>query len=111
MLRGDVTPQSAPVRTSPGRRTQLRKNSTLREQLRRAERMRRLVAVGLVAPLVLFILFTFAIPLAGIVWRAIDDRDVARVLPRTVVALAAWDGHQLPDETAYRSLISDLRAA
>lgn len=87
------------------------RSNALRTQLRRAERLRRLSALGLVAPLGVFILFTFAIPLGGIAWRAVDDSNVSRVLPRTVAALAAWDGHQLPDEAVYRALVNDLRAA
>jgi putative spermidine/putrescine transport system permease protein len=84
---------------------------SLKAQLRRADRARRLMAVVLVAPLMLFVAGTFAVPLAGIVWRSVDDREVARVLPDTVAALSNWDGHDLPAEPAYRALLHDLRRA
>ena len=61
---------------------------SLKAQLRHADRMSRLTAVALVAPLMLFVAFSFAVPLAGIIWRSVDDREVARVLPDTMAALA-----------------------
>ena len=84
---------------------------SLKARLRRADRRRRLTAVALVAPLMLFVAFTFAAPLAGIVWRSVDDREVARVLPDTIAALRSWNGHDLPSEPVYRALIDDLRRA
>jgi putative spermidine/putrescine transport system permease protein len=84
---------------------------SLKARLRRADRRRRLTAVALVAPLMLFVAFTFAVPLAGIVWRSVDDREVARVLPDTIAALRGWNGRDLPPELAYRALIDDLRRA
>jgi putative spermidine/putrescine transport system permease protein len=87
------------------------RSGSLKKQLKQAERLRRLAALALVAPLGLFILFTFAVPLAGIAWRSVNDADVRRVLPQTVAALADWNGRELPDEGAYRALVRDLRAA
>jgi putative spermidine/putrescine transport system permease protein len=67
--------------------------------------------VALVAPLLIFLLLTFAVPLGGMLWRAIADTEVEPVLPRTVVALRNWDGRQLPGEDAYRALLHDLADA
>src|SRR5580700_3148521 len=94
----------------PGARS-LRMNeaASLKLQLRRAERRRQLVAVAMVAPLLLFLLFTFAVPLGGVVWRSVDDRVIAQNMPRTLAALGGWDGRGLPDESAYRALVADLR--
>ncbi|WP_029009908.1 ABC transporter permease [Azospirillum halopraeferens] len=80
-------------------------------RLRRAERMRRMKALALVVPLLLFLLFTFLVPIAGMLWRSVDDWEVAQVLPRTVAALGAWDGRDLPGEDAYAALAADLRQA
>src|SRR3954463_11696873 len=83
----------------------------LKRRLRRAERARQLKALALVAPLLLFLLFTFAGPIAGMLWRAVDDREVRQVLPQTMAALAGWDGKDLPDENAYAALAGDILAA
>ncbi|MGW1420562.1 ABC transporter permease [Bradyrhizobium manausense] len=83
----------------------------LKRRLKRAERARQIKALALVLPLLLFLLFTFAGPIAGMLWRAVDDREVRQVLPQTVTALANWDGKDLPDEKAYAALASDIVAA
>lgn len=83
----------------------------LKRRLRRAERTRQVKALALVAPLLVFLLFTFAGPIAGMLWRAVDDREVRQVLPQTIVALARWDGKDLPDEQAYAALANDILAA
>jgi putative spermidine/putrescine transport system permease protein len=83
----------------------------LKRRLRRAERTRQVKALALVLPLLVFLLFTFAGPIAGMLWRAVDDREVRQVLPQTVAALANWDGKDLPDEKAYAALASDILAA
>ena len=84
---------------------------SLGQALKRIERRRALIPVALVAPLVVFIVFTFVIPLAGVAWRSVDDSDVARALPRTIAALRSWSGRELPQEATYRALIADLREA
>lgn len=83
----------------------------LKRRLKRAERARQFKAFALVGPLLLFLLFTFAGPIAGMLWHAVDDREVRQVLPQTVAALANWDGKDLPDENAYAALASDIQAS
>src|SRR5437773_10815235 len=83
----------------------------LKRRLKRAERGRQFKALALVLPLLLFLLFTFLGPLAGMLWRSVDDWEVRRVLPQTVAALADWDGRDVPDETAYAALAGDILAA
>ena len=85
--------------------------ASLKPALRRAERLRQVRALALVLPLLLFLLLTFALPLAGMLWRAVADPEVSTVLPRTVAVIGAWDGRDLPSETVYRALLEDLRAA
>lgn len=84
---------------------------SLKRRLRRAERTRQVKALALVAPLLVFLLFTFAGPIIGMLWRAVDDREVRQVLPQTIAALANWDGKDLPDEKTYVALASDILAA
>ena len=83
----------------------------LKRRLKRAERARQIKALALVLPLLLFLLFTFAGPIAGMLWRAVDDREVRQILPQTVAALANWDGRDLPDEEAFAALAGDILAA
>ncbi len=65
----------------------------------------------LTAPLLLFLLLTFLAPIAAFLWRGVSDAEVAPVLPRTIAALADWDGATLPPEPAFAALIDDLREA
>ena len=83
----------------------------LKRRLKRAERGRQFKALALVLPLLLFLLFTFVGPLAGMLWRSVDDWEVRQVLPHTVAALADWDGKDVPDEEAYAALAGDIQAA
>ncbi|MFK4509721.1 ABC transporter permease [Bradyrhizobium daqingense] len=83
----------------------------LKRQLKRVERARQFKALGLILPLLVFLLFTFAGPIAGMLWRSVEDRDVRQVLPHTIAALAGWDGKNLPDEEAFAALVSDIQAA
>ncbi len=83
----------------------------LKRRLRRSERTRQFKALGLVLPLLAFLLFTFLVPIGGMLWRSVDDWEVGQTLPRTAEAVAAWDGMDLPDEAAYAALASDVRQA
>lgn len=68
-------------------------------------------AALLTAPLLLFLLLSFVAPIGAFLWRAVSDNEVAPVLPRTVAALAAWDGAAAPGEEAFAALVADLREA
>jgi putative spermidine/putrescine transport system permease protein len=81
---------------------------TIRRSLHRAGRRRRLQAWLLIAPLVVFLLLVFVMPIAGMLWRAVDDQDLAPVMPRTVAALASWHGEGLPGEDAFAALAADM---
>jgi putative spermidine/putrescine transport system permease protein len=79
--------------------------------LARAERAARWRAIALIAPLFLFLVATFVVPIGALLSKSVVDRDVARILPRVTAALATWDGQTLPPEAAYRALADDVRAA
>ncbi len=84
---------------------------TLKARLQRAEAAQRLRALGLVAPLLAFVLLVFAAPILLMIYRAVWDTDIATVAPRTTAALVAWDGKELPDETVYAAMAVDLKEA
>lgn len=81
----------------------------LLRDLRRAERRRRWRAMGLVAPLFLFLLVSFVFPIAEMLARSVRDTDLAGVWPRAAIQLRAWDGQGEPGEALYAALGSDLR--
>lgn len=80
----------------------------LRQSIRRAERMHRLRAFGLVAPLFLFVLVFFVFPIGKLVLVSVDNEVVPNVLPNTVAAIEEWDGTDLPPESVYAALAADL---
>jgi putative spermidine/putrescine transport system permease protein len=86
-------------------------NSTLKTKLRRAERVQRLRAIGLVAPLLLFIVVTFVIPIALLLTRAVENPEIHDNMPKTVAALEDWSGTELPGEAVFAAFAEDLRAA
>ena len=83
----------------------------LKESLQRSMRRNKLKALLLVAPLGLFILFSFALPILDMVTRSFWSPEIANVLPRTAEALEEWDGEGTPGEAAYAALAKDIREA
>jgi putative spermidine/putrescine transport system permease protein len=82
----------------------------LRRQLARAERRRKLRAVSLTLPLLLFLLLTFLVPIAALLKRAVENPEVANALPRTVAALQGWNRTGTPDAPAFAAITQDLAA-
>ncbi len=71
----------------------------LAARLRFAARIGRLKALGLVAPLFLFLVVTFILPIALLLVRAVDNREISVALPQTAAILSSWNGSEpLPDE-------------
>jgi putative spermidine/putrescine transport system permease protein len=64
-----------------------------------------------VAPLLIFLLAVFVLPIGTFLARAVQESDVPPVLPRTVAALSSWDGAGLPGDAAFAALADDLREA
>ena len=81
---------------------------SLKQKLARAERFNRLKSKALILPLVIFLLLTFIVPIVALLWRSVDNPEVVSTLPQTVVAIEAWDGRGLPDETVYRAMALDI---
>ena len=84
---------------------------TLKQRLARAERMNRLKSQALILPLVLFLVFTFLVPIVALLNRSVDNPDVIGSMPRTVTAIESWDGRGLPAEPVYQALALDLAEA
>ena len=84
---------------------------TLKKRLAHAERINRWKAQALIAPLVIFLLLVFLVPIAALLYKSVGNPEVVEGLPRTVVAVAGWDGKGLPAEPVYKSLSEDLAEA
>ncbi|MDE0406698.1 MAG: ABC transporter permease [Alphaproteobacteria bacterium] len=96
---------SGPILAADGR--------PLRQSLARALRLQKLRALMLIAPLLIFILVTFAAPIADMLFRSVENAIVPETLPLTVAALEDWDdaSGQAPGEKVFAALRQDLLAA
>lgn len=74
---------------------------------------RRGVALGalLVAPLFLFLLLVFFVPLAKMLNLAVSDTEYSEVMPRSADAARAWDGASMPPDAAFEAMGLDLADA
>lgn len=81
---------------------------SLKQRLIRAERVNRWKAQALIAPLVIFLLLVFLVPIGALLYRSVSNPEVVGTLPRTVTAIGAWDGKGLPDENVYKAFSDDL---
>ena len=84
---------------------------SLKKRLAHAERVNRWKAQALIAPLVIFLLLVFLVPIAALLYKSVGNPEVVEGLPRTVVAVHGWDGKGLPAEPVYLALSEDLAEA
>ena len=84
---------------------------SIAERFRAIERQRILAAVLLMAPLLVFLLFFFFAPLAGILVQSAKAPEVPTILWRTAGALEGWNPTELPEEAVFGALVADLRDA
>src|SRR5579872_1712402 len=98
-----------PVTTQPS--TPPQPNTQLKRELRQAMFRKRTAALALIAPLAIFLLLTFLVPIAMLLKRAVENPEIATTLPHTVAALTNWDRKSAPPDAAYAGLASDLLQA
>ena len=75
----------------------------LKVKLRRAERMRKFKALGLIAPLFVFLMASFIFPILSMLFISVEDPRMGEVLPNTSAQLQLWDGHGFPDEAVFQA--------
>lgn len=80
----------------------------LARQLRRAERRKRVFAISLALPLLIFLLAVFLVPIGALLVRAVENPEVARVLGNTVEVLDTWDRKSAPPDAAFAAMAKDL---
>ncbi|MEO6352001.1 MAG: ABC transporter permease [Oxalobacteraceae bacterium] len=83
----------------------------LKRDLHRAQLRQRIMALTLIAPLAIFLMITFVVPIGVLLKRAVENPEVASTLPHTVAALSKWDRKELPGDAAYIALAQDLTLA
>ncbi|MDR2113516.1 MAG: ABC transporter permease [Candidatus Accumulibacter sp.] len=83
---------------------------SLKAQLRRAERRKKLKYGALIVPLVVFLLLTFVWPIAALMKRAVDNPEVVAAFPATCALLRGWDGRSPPDDTVFATLANEMAA-
>lgn len=70
---------------------------------------RRLAALALVAPLLLFVAFAFFAPIASMLNRSVYNPTVSELIPDTLAQLREWDGEGLPARPVLTAMAIDLK--
>ena len=81
---------------------------SLKTQLRRAERMKKLKYGALILPLVVFLLFTFIWPIAALLKRSVDNPEIVTAFPATSALLRDWNGQSLPSDAVFTTLADEM---
>ena len=83
----------------------------LKIRLERAERMRKIGAIALILPLLVFLLITFAIPIVAMLLRSFENPELGEVLPQTSARMLAWDGESFPPNEALQTFAREIVGA
>jgi putative spermidine/putrescine transport system permease protein len=92
--------QNGPMLAADGR--------PLKRSLARALRVQKLRALALIAPLLLFVLLTFVIPIGNMLFRSVENDIVQDTLPATIPLLTAGEETGVPDENVFAALYVDF---
>jgi putative spermidine/putrescine transport system permease protein len=84
--------------------------TSLAARLGRVERRKRVRAMALTLPLLVFLALTFLVPLGALLVRAVENPEVADTLVHTGKALSGWDRKAVPPDAAFQALVQDLAA-
>ena len=83
----------------------------LKVSLKRAERLNKFRALGLVLPLTIFLFITFIIPILSMLVRSVDDKQINAVFPKTFEIYEQWDQRELPKEEMYATFFNEIMTA
>ena len=85
----------------------------LKKSLSRSLRQQKIRALLLIAPLLIFILVAFIMPIVSMLSRSVENDLVSNTLPETVSAIQSWDAlsGELPDEQVYKAFAQDIQNA
>ncbi len=99
----DVQAVTGGMTTSDGR--------PLKQSLARALRRQKIRALLLIAPLLIFVLVGFLLPIVSMLSRSVENSIVQDSLPRTIAAMEDWNPRtqDLPPEAVFVALVADLQ--
>ena len=85
----------------------------LKKSLNRSLRQQKMRALLLIAPLLIFILVAFIMPIVSMLSRSVENDLVGKTLPLTVQSIQSWDAlsGELPEESVYRAFAQDIQNA
>ena len=83
----------------------------LKQSLKKAERKNKIRAFLLVTPLLLFIFFTFIVPIGSMLTRSTDDSYINKIFPNTFKVYQKWDRQGLPPEEVYAAMFIEIKKA
>ena len=85
----------------------------LKKSLNRSLRQQKMRALLLIAPLLIFILVAFIMPIVSMLSRSVENELVGKTLPLTVQSIQSWDAlsGELPDESVYKAFAQDIQNA
>ncbi|ASJ71545.1 ABC transporter permease [Granulosicoccus antarcticus] len=107
------TQSSLPSQTRSESATLTKNGEPLKRSLARALRREKLRALLMIAPLLLFVFFSFVMPIGDMLFRSVENNIVEDTIPGTVRALVSWDSGtgELPPEAVYAALADDMMLA
>ena len=85
----------------------------LKASLNRALRRQKMRSLMLIAPLLLFIMITFIVPIGQMLFRSVENTIVSDTLPRTTASLGDWSvkSGEAPSEDVFYALAQDMVVA
>jgi putative spermidine/putrescine transport system permease protein len=85
----------------------------LKASLNRALRRQKMRSLMLIAPLLLFIMITFIVPIGQMLFRSVENTIVSDTLPRTTASLGDWSvkSGEAPSEDVFYALTQDMVVA
>ena len=81
----------------------------LKKKLAQAMFRSRVRAVGLVLPLLGFVLASCVFPILALMWQGVYNDTFERLMPNLTEELRIWDGVSEPTEEMYALLVLDLK--
>lgn len=86
----------------------------LARTLHRSQRNRRINSLLLIAPLLLYVLLTFILPIAIMFYKAVENSEVITAFPQTTTQLGQWNStnpDELPPNAIYLTFVKEIAGA
>lgn len=88
--------------------------TAMRRAWDRAGRRRRATSLLFVAPLFVYVLLTFMLPIGMMLYKAVENAELVQAVPRTTGALARWtpkEPGELPPDPVFSTFVEEISAA